>query len=333
MNSGLFGSSVTGIVEDLNHTMWVVTEHGVSNVTPQKDDEGGWTFLVRSFSSKDGLQQGPYNLRSVSLTHDGKILIGGLGGLDIIDPKLVSNSSSKEQPIFSGLKLFGQLVEVGREYEGHVILDEALDACRELTLRPDENQFTIQLATDKGQAHNPARFIYQLEGFSDKWIKTEENDPNITYMSLHHGSYVLHVRMLNDDGSMGENEATLKITITPPLLRNRWLLLAFLLVVGIGVWFWRKRFMERQQERMQLEQLRRETEKKQWMSEMRKQMEAEGLRVDADASRQAQDAPRSGVKEPVDIVALLKDICDHFDVSEHKNCLTMQPTSHLKIVR
>lgn len=319
MNSGLFGSSVTGIVEDLNHTMWVVTEHGVSNVTPQKDDEGGWTFLVRSFSSKDGLQQGPYNLRSVSLTHDGKILIGGLGGLDIIDPKLVSNSSSKEQPIFSGLKLFGQLVEVGREYEGHVILDEALDACRELTLRPDENQFTIQLATDKGQAHNPARFIYQLEGFSDKWIKTEENDPNITYMSLHHGSYVLHVRMLNDDGSMGENEATLKITITPPLLRNRWLLLAFLLVVGIGVWFWRKRFMERQQERMQLEQLRRETEKKQWMSEMRKQMEAEGLHADADASKQAaQEGSRSGVKEPVDVVALLKDICDHFEAPEHK---------------
>lgn len=335
MNSGLFGSSVTGIVEDLNHTMWVVTEHGVSNVTPQKDDEGGWTFLVRSFSSKDGLQQGPYNLRSVSLTHDGKILIGGLGGLDIIDPKLVSNSSSKEQPIFSGLKLFGQLVEVGREYEGHVILDEALDACRELTLRPDENQFTIQLATDKGQAHNPARFIYQLEGFSDKWIKTEENDPNITYMSLHHGSYVLHVRMLNDDGSMGENEATLKITITPPLLRNRWLLLAFLLVVGIGVWFWRKRFMERQQERMQLEQLRRETEKKQWMSEMRKQMEAEGLHADADASKQAaQEGPRSGVKEPVDVVALLKDICDHFEAPEHKNIrLSFFPVAdHLEMV-
>ena len=335
MNSGLFGSSVTGIVEDLNHTMWVVTEHGVSNVTPQKDDEGGWTFLVRSFSSKDGLQQGPYNLRSVSLTHDGKILIGGLGGLDIIDPKLVSNSSSKEQPIFSGLKLFGQLVEVGREYEGHVILDEALDACRELTLRPDENQFTIQLATDKGQAHNPARFIYQLEGFSDKWIKTEENDPNITYMSLHHGSYVLHVRMLNDDGSMGENEATLKITITPPLLRNRWLLLAFLLVVGIGVWFWRKRFMERQQERMQLEQLRRETEKKQWMSEMRKLMEAEGLHADADASRQAaQEGPRSGVKEPVDVVALLKDICDHFEAPEHKNIrLSFFPVAdHLEMV-
>ena len=335
MNSGLFGSSVTGIVEDLNHTMWVVTEHGVSNVTPQKDDEGGWTFLVRSFSSKDGLQQGPYNLRSVSLTHDGKVLIGGLGGLDIIDPKLVSNSSSKERPIFSGLKLFGQLVEVGREYEGHVILEEALDDCRELTLRPDENQFTIQLATDKGQVHNPARFIYQLEGFSDKWIKTEENDPNITYMSLHHGSYVLHVRMLNDDGSMGENEATLEITITPPLLRNRWLLLTFLLVVGLGVWFWRKRFMKLQAERMELEKLRHETEKKQWMSELRKQLEEEGHPA-ANMFQQAvaQEAPRSGGKEPVDVVALLKDVCDHFEASEHKNIhLTFFPVAdHLEMM-
>ena len=335
MNSGLFGSSVTGIVEDLNHTMWVVTEHGVSNVTPQKDDEGGWTFLVRSFSSKDGLQQGPYNLRSVSLTHDGKVLIGGLGGLDIIDPKLVSNSSSKEHPIFSGLKLFGQQLGIGEAYDGRVILEEDLNVSKELILRHYENQFTIQLATDKGEMHNESRFVYQLEGFSDKWIKTEENDPNITYMSLHHGSYVLHVRMLNDDGSMGENEATLEITITPPLLRNRWLLLTFLLVVGLGVWFWRKRFMKLQAERMELEKLRHETEKKQWMSELRKQLEEEGHPA-ANMFQQAvaQEAPRSGGKEPVDVVALLKDVCDHFEASEHKNIhLTFFPVAdHLEMM-
>ena len=68
-----------------------------------------------------------------------------------------------------------------------------------------------------------------LEGFSDRWVKTEEQDPNITYMSLHHGSYILHVRMLNEDGTMGAMESTLNITITPPLIRNRWILLLFLL--------------------------------------------------------------------------------------------------------
>ena len=270
MNSGLFGSSVVGIVEDHRHTMWIVTEHGVSNVTPQKEEDGTWSFLVHSFGTKDGLQQGPYNQRSVSVTHDGKVLIGGFNGLDIIDPKLVSSSANKERPIFSGLKLFGQQVEVGKEYDGHVILEEALDVCKELVLRHDENQFTIQLATDKGEAHNTSRFIYQLEGFSDKWIKTEEVDPNITYMSLHHGSYKLHVRMLNDDGTMGDYEATLEITITPPLIRNRWLMIAFLTLLAGGIYFWRRRFLKKHAERVELENYRNEIHKKHWMSAMKK---------------------------------------------------------------
>ena len=65
MNSGLFGSSVVGLAEDHRHTMWVVTEHGISNVTPQKEEDGTWSFLIRSFNTKDGLQQGPYNQRSI----------------------------------------------------------------------------------------------------------------------------------------------------------------------------------------------------------------------------------------------------------------------------
>lgn len=289
MNSGLFGSSVVGIVEDHRHTMWIVTEHGVSNVTPQKEEDGTWSFLVHSFSTKDGLQQGPYNQRSVSVTHDGKVLIGGYNGLDIIDPKLVSSSANKERPIFSGLKLFGQQVEVGKEYDGHVILEEALDVCRELVLRHDENQFTIQLATDKGEAHNTSRFIYQLEGFSDKWIKTEEVDPNITYMSLHHGSYKLHVRMLNDDGTMGDYEATLEITITPPLIRNRWLMIAFLTLMAGGIYFWRRRFLKKHQERVELENYRNEIHKKHWMSAMKKKQHLKKGETDDEPEPQEAD--------------------------------------------
>ena len=291
MNSGLFGSSVVGIVEDQRHTMWIVTEHGVSNVTPQKEEDGTWSFLVHSFGTKDGLQQGPYNQRSVSVTHDGKVLIGGYNGLDIIDPKLVSNSANKEHPIFSGLKLFGQQVEVGKEYDGHVILEEALDVSRELVLRYDENQFTIQLATDKGEAHNTSRFIYQLEGFSDKWIKTEEVDPNITYMSLHHGSYKLHVRMLNDDGTMGDYEAVLEITITPPLIRNRWLMIGLLALLVGGIYFWRRRFLQKHQERMELENYRNEIHRKHWMSAMKRKLHLQTGEKDDESETQKTEEP------------------------------------------
>jgi ligand-binding sensor domain-containing protein len=317
MNSGLLGSSVVGIEEDLLHTMWVVTEHGISNVVPKKEDNGEWSFLVRSFSSKDGLQQGPYNQRSVSRTHDGLILVGGLGGVDVINPKLITNVNNDERPMFSGLKLFGQQMGVGQAYEGRVILEKALDELKELVLRYDENQFTIQLATNKGEIHNPSRFIYQLEGFSDKWMKTEENDPNITYMSLRHGNYILHVRMLNDDGTMGTEEATLKLTITPPLLRNRWLMLFFLACVAGGIWFWRRRFLIRQEDQVERERLRVEVMKKQWMNEIKTQM----------MNQQEQEKPKvtspeweitSLNRQPGDLQEFMKDECAKFTVPEGK---------------
>ena len=323
MNNGLLGSSVVGMAEDQRHTMWVVTEHGVANVNPHKEADGTWSFIIRNFTTKDGLQQGPYNHRSISVCRDGKVLVGGFGGLDIIDPKLLSSSGNKERPIFSGLKLFGQQVEVGMAYDGHVILREALDVCRKLVLKHDENQFTIQLATDKGEMHNPSRFIYQLEGFSDKWIKTEEVDPNITYMSLHHGNYTLHVRMLNEDGTMGEYEATLKIIITPPLIRNRWLMVAFLLIVGLSIYLWRRRFLKKQAELVELKLFRNELQKNHMMSAMREeieqQMREEGKMV-AGAAAEVEDgelAPvTDGVKENIDIVPLLREVCDNFKLAD-----------------
>ena len=323
MNSGLFGSSVVGIAEDQLHTMWVVTEHGISNVVPKKEENGEWSFLVRSFSSKDGLQQGPYNQRSISRTHDGMILVGGIGGVDIINPKLITNVNNDERPIFSGLKLFGQQMGVGQEYEGRVILKKALNECEELVLRHDENQFTIQLATNKGEMHNPSRFIYQLEGFSDKWMKTEENDPNITYMSLHHGSYLLHVRMLNDDGTMGKEEATLKLTITPPLLRNRWLMLFFLACVAGGIWFWRRLFIKKQQEKAELENLRREVEKKQWMNEIKAQMMSQEI---GEKERRSEGVKRESAeweitdlnRQPADLQEFMKEQCAQFKAPEGK---------------
>ncbi len=322
MNSGLYGSSVVGIAEDKVHTMWVVTEHGISNVTPKKEDNGEWSFIVRSFSSRDGLQQGPYNQRSISCTREGLLLVGGMGGVDVINPKQVADVANMENPVFSGLKLFGQQISVGREFDGRVILDEALNECRELTLHNDENQFTIQLATDKGEMHNTSRFVYMLEGFSDKWIKTEETDPNITYMSLHHGSYILHVRMLNDDGTMGEREATLKITITPPLLRNRWLLLSFILFVLAVAFLWRRRFLKEHEEREELADIRREVEKKQWMNEMLTKMREKKKEEETKPEiLEATQWTMTGAvlkREPGDLQEFMKEQCAQYKAPKEK---------------
>ncbi len=239
MSDGLLGSSVCSIVEDHNHIMWVVTEHGVSKVIPELQKDNSWQFLVRSYNHRDGLQQGTYNQRSAYVTRDGLILIGGQGGLDVINPNALKEGKSHEHPVFSGLQIFDVDVPVGKEFEGRMIMKENLNESKELTL-PLGEQFTIQLGSDAGFVHNAKRFVYRLEGFNDNWVKTSELNPNITYNSLPAGSYTLYVRMLNSDGTIGDEEAMLDITIRQPLWRSGWMILLYLLIIIGAAFSWRK---------------------------------------------------------------------------------------------
>ena len=96
--------------------------------------------------------------------------------------------------------------------------------------------------------------------------------------------------MLNDDGTMGDYEATLEITITPPLIRNRWLMIAFLTLLAGGIYFWRRRFLKKHAERLELENYRNEIHKKHWMSAMKRKLHLQtGEKDDESETQKAED--------------------------------------------
>jgi len=235
MKSGFYGNSVVALTEDERGTIWAVTDHGVSNITPQQED-GVWTFAVRSFNEHDGLQPGPFNQRAVYYSKKGMLLVGGQDGLDIINTRKLANSGAEEKPVFSGLVIFDDYIESGHEYNGHVVLKKALFESKELKLKAEENHFTIQMASDNGGVKNSTRFIYRLEGYNDTWVKTELVNPNISYMGLPPGSYTLCVRMFKDDGTMGEYESRLDIIIGTPWYRSWWAWLLYLILAAGILW-------------------------------------------------------------------------------------------------
>ncbi|MBQ2304480.1 MAG: hypothetical protein II181_00120, partial [Firmicutes bacterium] len=67
--------------------------------------------------------------------------------------------------------------------------------------------------------------------------------------------------MLNDDGTFGEEESTLEITIRPSLWRTRWMILLYMLIIAGGAFLWRKWYMKHLDDRMNVEMMRRELEK------------------------------------------------------------------------
>ena len=310
MKSGFFGSNVTSITEDAKQTIWVTTDHGISNVVPQKGEDGEWHFTVRSFNEHDGLQPGPFNQRAICYTSTGMILVGGQDGLDIINTKNLAVGHLNEKPVFSGLQLFDKDVAVGEEVDGRVILKEALNVCREITLNFND-QFTIQMGSNAGSIANTKRFVYMLEGFNESWVRTSDLNPNITYNSLRAGDYTLRVRMLNDDGTFGQEEATLEITIRPSLWRTRWMILLYMLIIAGVAFVWRKWFMKRLESRMKVEMMRRELEQQQWMNEMRMKI----------ATEQVNKQPSEGAKQETvklnltteDLVVFIRAICEHYE--------------------
>ncbi len=231
MKSGLHGSNAVSVTEDARHMMWVATDHGVSNINPLKQEDGSWTFTVRSFNDRDGLQPGPFNQRAIYCSRRGELLLGGQEGLDIINTTKLGDGNTRERPVFSGLVVFDHEVEVGEEIDGRVILEKALEMQGDISLSYDENQFTIHMASDNGGVNNSTRFVYQLNGFNDKWIKTTVNNPDITFMSLPSGNYTLCVRMLKDDGTMGDVESRLYISIATPWYRSWWVWLCCGLII------------------------------------------------------------------------------------------------------
>ena len=187
--------------------------------------------------------------------------------------------------------------------------------------------------------NNSKRFVYRLEGFNDNWVKTSPQYPNITYNSLRAGSYTLYVRMLNDDGTIGDEEAQMDITIRPPLWRSRWAFLLYMLLVAGVALLWRRWFRQRLERRMQVETTRRELEKKQWMNEMMMKLrqehaanDAQNKSSDASPERVADDAAFHPLV--LDIVPFLRELCDGYrspDRSKRVKVTFMATARHLEV--
>lgn len=326
MTDGFYGSSVTSFVEDRLHAVWVITDHGVSRVQPQRQDDGTWQFIIRSYNVREGLQHGIYNQRSAYISDKGLLLIGGQDGLDIINPANLGHTKNQQCPLLSGLQISGQDIIPGMKYDGHVILEKALSVSSDLFLNYDENDFTIQLGSDAAVANNDKRFVYRLVGARDVWVKTAPNNPNISFVSLPPGDYSLRVRVLNDDGTLGEIETTLDIHVAAPWWSSG-LAKVFYVLLAIGIfWYWRRNFIRRHNERVAIHRLHHEVEKERWKSQVREELRQHGT----DAPSLAPDPENESIDDLSDlkfepsqgeIVGYVQRVVSNFEVPKGHRCV------------
>ena len=158
---------------------------------------------------------------------------------------------------------------MGEEYNGRVVLKEAINESRRLVLDYNENDFTIQLASTSFVYPSRKQFLYRLKGFNDQWMRTTLDRSEVTYTNLSPGTYHLEVKVLDRYGNPYPEVSELEIVIRPPFYMSLWAIMLYVLLAGALLYYIYYRIMARQKAKFEIEQVKREAEQERKMDMMK----------------------------------------------------------------
>ncbi|MGM9802607.1 MAG: two-component regulator propeller domain-containing protein [Muribaculaceae bacterium] len=250
---------ICAVTEDRLGNIWVTTSNQIKRLKLTSDGNS-WRFFINTYFSNPDGAAALFNKRAIWLCHDGKIVAGNNSGVCIIDPFSNPHSPLSDNVIFSDLMIFGQTVNVGDTIGNRVLLDNAINYNRHISLGNDITAFTIQLASSNISRSHECRFAYRLLGLSDRWMMTAEDQANISFTNLSPGDYRLEVRLIDTDGNPSKKVSTLFITMQPPFYLTLPAFAIYLALLLGALWVFYRFYRQKRDASLQQMELRKAQE-------------------------------------------------------------------------
>lgn len=200
-------NNICSVVAD-HHTLWLSTNNGLA-VYRLNDSK-----KLSIFTSHDGLMSDQYTPNAMFKSHSGRLYAGSVNGFCAFYPSQIKENKHKPTVIFTELKIFNKPILVGSAQ-----MPQSLITHPQIALTYAENVFSIQYSSLSYCTIENNQYAYFLEGFDNEWNYVG-NQNEVTYTNLPPNTYTLHVRATNNDSVWCNDEATLKIIITPPFYWN-----------------------------------------------------------------------------------------------------------------
>ncbi|SDG29675.1 Two component regulator propeller [Dyadobacter soli] len=218
-------SKIEDLQIDSDGYIWLATDAELTRYHPDKNTS-------QTYSYQDGL---PYNgisrpASSVQVPNNNLYFTTNRGIFEFT-PKQIKVRNDSSALVFTELKLSGREVKAGDDTG---LLTKNLSQTTRLTLRYNQNIFSVDFALLSFPRSERAQYAYKLQGFDDKWIYSA--NPSTTYMNLPPGEYVLSVRAANGDGYWNPNPIKLNITILPPWWKTWYAYLFYVLLFAAAVY-------------------------------------------------------------------------------------------------
>ncbi|HEY0502601.1 MAG TPA: EAL domain-containing protein, partial [Lysobacter sp.] len=235
---------VFAIAEGPAGRLWLSTQAGILSYDI-KDER------TRGYGLADGLQDLEFHGGSVAQLNDGRIVFGGVRGLNLFDPRRMASSAYT-----APLRLLGAWV-------GSQATADPRSLWKPTELDLDEGAGMLRLRVGSLDFAPSAgiRYRYRMDGFDKDWIDNGTQQ-DITYSRLPSGSYTFVAQASNRDGTWNARTLEIPVRVAPPLWRHPLILAgAVVLALGLaGVLAWR-RLQDRRRERGYFAQIRERDER------------------------------------------------------------------------
>lgn len=228
---GLSNNVVYGILEDDQGKLWLSTNYGLSSFDPE-------TETFKNYHEDDGLQEEEFNANAFYKCADGRLLFGGINGINIFRPEeLFINTNIPPVEIVS-MKIFEK--PITPDYTSPILL------------KHHQNFISFEFVALDYMAPQRNQFAYRLEGLEEEWVLAGSRRYT-TYTNLKPGTYTFRVKASNNDGLWNEQGAALQFTIATPFWITWWfitLLFGILMIILYAIYRYRVN------QKLQLERLR-----------------------------------------------------------------------------
>lgn len=220
ISDGLPHNVILTILEDASGSLWVSTPNGISRIALSEGQGRQAVRTFRNYDELDGLQGREFNENAAYRTSKGELIFGGAGGFNLFRPDAIKTNPHAPDVVITGFNLFNKPASLPR----------ALPETREITLKHNQDVFSIEFAALNFINPEKNSYAYKLEGFNEDWMVTGDNRI-ATYTNLDPGEYVFRVRASNDQGTWSGRDTSLVIRIRPPFWKTP---LAYLLYVALA---------------------------------------------------------------------------------------------------
>lgn len=225
--NGLPNNTVYGILPDNKGKLWLSTNLGTVKLDP---------VLMRftTFDNSEGMQDEEFNRLAYIKTKKGKLVFGGLNGINYFNPDDINLQPAPAKPKLFSISLLNYSGDKEKPLSG---LQEnvMLLGRRDITLPYKLNFFSIEFGVDN--YHTPVRhqYYYKLNNYDKNWILAV-NQNTATYKDLRPGNYTFTVKTV--DLNNEEVFSSIDINIESPLWLAWWfqlLVICFVLALFISI--------------------------------------------------------------------------------------------------